>query len=134
MRLKDNWYNDREFLLPFFNKLIGNEKNWKCAFMTTVPNYDITCQLDNGKKRAMNIFKIYNEAAIFFTGAKLEVVTEAAEPDLGDEGNFKLVTCEGYDKAMANAQQRGSYFARQRKTFYFENNKEELDNAPTDRL
>ena len=99
MRLKDNWFNDREFLLPFFNKLIGNEKDWKCAFMTTVPNYDITCHLDNGKKRAMNIFKIYNEAAVFFTGAKLEVVCEAAEPDLGDEGNFKLVTCKGYYEA-----------------------------------
>mgnify|MGYP001402185256 CR=1 FL=1 len=48
MRLKDKWFNDREFLLPFFNKLIGNEKDWKMPFMTTVPAYDITCQLDSG--------------------------------------------------------------------------------------
>ena len=99
MRLKDKWFNDREFLLPFFNKLIGNEKDWKMPFTTIVPAYDITCQLDSGKERAKNIFEIYNRAAYFFTGAKLEEICEAAEPGLGDEGNFKLVTCKGYYEA-----------------------------------
>ena len=99
MRLKDKWFNDREFLLPFFNKLIGNEKDWKMPFMTTVPAYDITCQLDSGKARAKNIFEIYNRAAYFFTGANLEVINEDAGRT-GAEGNFKLVKCEGYYNAI----------------------------------
>ena len=98
MRLKDKWLNDREFLLPFFNKLIGNEKDWKMPFMTTVPAYDITCQLDSGKKRAMNIFEIYNRAAYFFTGAKLEVINEDVARYEEGKG-FKLVKCEGYYNA-----------------------------------
>ena len=96
MRLKDKWFNDREFLLPFFNKLIGNEKDWKMPFMTTVPAYDITCQLDSGKERAKNIFEIYNRAAYFFTGAKLEVIDDRTSM----QGKFKLVKCEGYYNAI----------------------------------
>lgn len=99
MRLRDKWFNDRDFLLPYFEALIGNEKNWKMPFQTTVPSYDIVCQLDSGKKRLMNVFRFYSEAAIFFTGARLEVINEDAG-NYGIEGSIKLVKCEGYYNAI----------------------------------
>ena len=55
------WYNDREYLLPYLDEMLeqsGSNEDWKREFTALIPE---------------DMFEVYNTAAIFFTGAPLEV-------------------------------------------------------------
>ena len=79
------WYDDREFLLPYLDEMLdqsGSIEDWKREFSATIPE-------DN--------FEVYNAAAIFFTGAPLEVST--VQPLKQMNGDI-TVYCKGYYEAV----------------------------------
>ena len=72
--LTNNLNDDRDYLLPYFDKMLewnGSKEDWKRRFNAYIPFAD---------------FEIYNAAAIFFTGA-------VAKSDC-------LVLCKGYYEAI----------------------------------
>jgi hypothetical protein len=101
------WYNDREYLLPFLDEMLeqsGSNEDWKREFTALIPE---------------DMFEVYNTAAIFFTGAPLEVsmVRESKSfrprrvwvPGLpvrpealpgGLQAGYISVSCKGYYEAV----------------------------------
>ena len=81
-----NKYNDRDYLLPYFDKMLewnGSKEDWKRRFNAQIPFAD---------------FDIYNEAAIFFTGGPLEIVVWMGEK--GSPTSDVLVLCKGYYESV----------------------------------
>ena len=82
--LTNNLNDDRDYLLPYFDKMLewnGSKDDWKRRFNAYIPFAD---------------FEIYNAAAIFFTGAPLEIVGWAGAVGKSD----CLVLCKGYYEAI----------------------------------
>ena len=82
--LTNKYHDDRDALLPYFDKMLewnGSKEDWKRRFNAYIPFED---------------FEIYNTAAIFFTGAPLEIVGWAGAVGKSD----CLVLCKGYYEAV----------------------------------
>jgi len=72
----------REYLLPYLDEMLdqsGSNEDWKREFTATIPE---------------DKFEVYNTAAIFFTGAPLEVKFGVYR-----NGDI-IVSCKGYYEAV----------------------------------
>jgi hypothetical protein len=72
----------REYLLPFLDEMLeqsGSNEDWKREFTALIPE---------------DMFEVYNTAAIFFTGAPLEVKFGVYR-----NGDI-IVQCKGYYEAV----------------------------------
>ena len=81
------WYDDREFLLPYLDEMLdqsGSIEDWKREFSATIPE---------------DKFEVYNTAAIFFTGAPLEVPASKYQTLKQMNGDI-TVYCKGYYEAV----------------------------------
>ena len=81
-----NNYNDRDYLLPYFDKMLewnGSKDDWKRKFNAVIP---------------VDEFTEYNAAAVFFTGAGLEIVVHMDKVERGT-GDV-IVLCKGYYEAI----------------------------------
>ena len=85
------WYNDREYLLPYLDEMLeqsGSNEDWKREFTALIPE---------------DMFEVYNTAAIFFTGAPLEVSmvreSKSFRPRRAANGDI-IVQCKGYYEAV----------------------------------
>ena len=75
----------REYLLPYLDEMLdqsGSNEDWKRRFTATIPE---------------DKFEVYNTAAIFFTGAPLEV--SMVQPLKQMNGDI-IVQCKGYYEAV----------------------------------
>ena len=84
--LTNKYHDDRDALLPYFDKMLewnGSKDDWKRRFNAQIP---------------YALFNDCNEAAIFFTGAKLEIVAWMGKKGAPDSD--VLVLCKGYYEAI----------------------------------
>ena len=91
------WYNDREYLLPYLDEMLeqsGSNEDWKREFTALIPE---------------DMFEVYNTAAIFFTGAPLEVSMVRESKSFrprrvwvpgGLKAGYISVSCKGYYEAI----------------------------------
>ena len=91
------WYNDREYLLPYLDEMLeqsGSNEDWKREFTALIPE---------------DMFEVYNTAAIFFTGAPLEVSMVRESKSFrprrvwvpgGLQAGYISVSCKGYYEAV----------------------------------
>ena len=105
------WYDDREYLLPYFNEMLdqsGSNEDWKRRFTAIISE---------------DRFEVYNTAAIFFTGAPLVEVKFL--PHIGDI----IVSCKGYYEAIDAPDFDDALTALRRRTAHAIKGKITLDNA-----
>ena len=105
------WYDDREYLLPYFNEMLdqsGSNEDWKRRFTAIISE---------------DRFEVYNTAAIFFTGAPLEVKFGVYR-----NGDI-IVRCKGYYEAIDAPDFDDALTALRRRTAHAIKGKITLDNA-----